>query len=327
MILCICPSTTIERNWTIPNFSMGGFYRVEDELLLASGKGVNVARTIKKLSLDVICTGFVGGCNGDLFRKLITQENIQGKWVEVDNETRQSITVYDPGTHSDATSFCPRGPAVSPDEWSSFVTTLEDLSHNVDNICISGNIPPGIQREEFSSLIRSFRQANKKVWLDLNGMMLKTGIDAGPFAVKVNLREINELLKQPIHDAFEALEVSRKLRDDFHIATMIITLGLDGAVCSSLYGDFFIRPNHFSKIISSIGCGDAFIGGLLAKFEQGTPMMECLASASAAASANTQELGGGVFRLEDYYKALETTSIVKATIPTKTYQKEIFNES
>jgi fructose-1-phosphate kinase PfkB-like protein len=140
MILSICPTTTVEKNWIIPKFSIGCFYRVQQEFLFASGKGVNVARAIKTLNGQVICTGFVGGFTGQLFKSLVVQEGIQGSWTEACIETRESITVFDPETTQDATSFCPYGPAIQESEWERFVAQLYGLTENVKNISISGNI-------------------------------------------------------------------------------------------------------------------------------------------------------------------------------------------
>jgi sugar/nucleoside kinase (ribokinase family) len=76
-------------------------------------------------------------------------------------------------------------------------------------------------------------------------------------------------------------------------------------VCSSDWGDFSIHPIHIPRVTSSIGCGDAFQGAMLTKFEEGCPMEACLQAAAAAAGANTQKLGPGNFEIQDYFQALE----------------------
>jgi 1-phosphofructokinase family hexose kinase len=309
MILCICPTTTIERNWIIPGFSLGGFYRVEEEILLASGKGINTARVIKNLGQEVICSGFVGNSNGNLFDKLFEQEEIAGYWVRISHETRQSITVYDPRSNTDATSFCPQGPPITNTDWKNFVQLISDLMLHVNHICISGNIPPGINKTQFSSLLKYFDQSNKKVWLDISGPLLETGIKEKPFAVKVNNKEISDLVEQPVNSIHDAIRIAQDLRQQYDIKYMMITLGRIGAVCSCENGDYVIHSNKFDHIVSSIGCGDSFLGGFLAMYQQGATLMDCLSSASAAASANTQKLGAGLFHQKDYLYALTRANI------------------
>jgi 1-phosphofructokinase family hexose kinase len=305
MILSICPTTTIERNWVIPDFSIGGFYRVQQESLFASGKGVNVARVIKNLNGQVLCAGFVGGYTGKLFQSLADQEGLQGSWTESTHEMRESITVYDPQSRQDATSFCPYGPTIYEPEWDHFVADLVRLAENVENLSISGNIPPGIKAEQFYSLVKGLGERRKNVWLDVSGEMLRSGISANPFAVKVNAKEISELANQPVHDKTEAIGVSKAIRKTYGLAIVGVTLGPEGAVCSSTWGDFSIHPIYFPRVTSSIGCGDAFLGAMLTKFEEGYPMEACLKAAAAAAGANTQKLGPGNFEIQDYYQALE----------------------
>ena len=309
MILSVCPTTTLERNWIIPNFSIGGFYRVQQEFLFASGKGVNVARVIKNLNGQVLCAGFVGGFTGKLFQSLADQEGLQGSWTESTHETRESITVYDPQSRQDATSFCPYGPTIYEPEWDHFVADLVSLAENVENLSISGNIPPGIKATQFYSLVKGLVEQRKKVWLDVSGEMLRAGVSANPFAVKVNAKEISELANQPVHDRTEALGVSKAIRETYGIAIVGVTLGPEGAVCSSSWGDFSIHPIHFPRVTSSIGCGDTFLGAMLKKFEEGCPIATCLQAAAAAAGANTQKLGPGNFEIQDYFQALERAEL------------------
>ncbi|MCC6958107.1 MAG: hypothetical protein IT316_15000 [Anaerolineales bacterium] len=309
MIISVCLTSTLERNWIIPKFSIGGFFRVQQELVFAAGKGVNVARVIKKLNGQVMCIGFIGGFVGQYFKSLVDQEGIQGNWTETRTETRESITVFDPEASGDATSFCPHGPVIGESEWVSFVTQFRTLAENVKTICFSGNIPPGISAEQLSTLISELGGRGNQVWLDISGPMLAAGARAAPFAIKVNSSEISELAGQMVRNRKEALEVSRNLREVYDIPMIIVTLGSGGSVCSSEWGDWIAHPVSYPKIISSIGSGDAFLGGLLVQYEKGASLRECLHVASAAASANTQQLGPGVFTAGDYQHAFEKTVV------------------
>jgi 1-phosphofructokinase family hexose kinase len=313
MILCVCLTPTIERNWITPNFGIGGFYRVEQEFVFASGKGINVARVIKELKGEVFSIGFIGGHNGQIFQDLIEAEGIQGCWTHISGESRQSITVYNPGSENDATSLCDYGPSISTEEWLHLTQDLFDLARNVKNICISGSIPPGIEEEQLSTVIKSLGQQHKNVWLDLNGQMLEVGVKANPYAIKVNAREISELTGKTITDKTNALEISRNVLNLYDISIVTITLGPNGAVCSSTWGDWIIHPIQYPRVISSIGCGDSFLGGLLTGYDAGLPLEECLRWATAAAGANTQKLGPGNFELEDYYKALERVDVERVS--------------
>jgi 1-phosphofructokinase family hexose kinase len=313
MILCICLTPTIERNWITPGFGIGGFYRVEQEFIFASGKGINVARVIKELKGEAFSIGFIGGHNGQIFQDLIEAEGIEGCWTHISGESRQSITIYNSSSENDATSLCDYGPSISTGDWQHLSQDIFDHARDVKNICISGSIPPGINEEQLSIVIRSLGRQHKNVWLDLSGKMLEFGVKANPYALKVNAREISELAGKTILDISEALEISTNVRNLYNISIMTITLGPNGAVCSSIWGDWIIHPIQYPRVISSIGCGDAFMGGLLTGYDAGLPLEECLRWASAAAGANTQKLGPGNFEAGDYKKALARVNIERVS--------------
>ncbi len=313
MILCVCLTPTIERNWITPNFGIGGFYRVEKEFVFASGKGINVARVIKELKGEAFSIGFIGGHNGQIFQELIEAEGIRGSWTHISGETRLSITIYNPTSEKDATSLCDYGPLISNGDWLQLAQDLFDHAGNVKNICISGGIPPGIKEENLSTVIKSLGSQHVNVWLDLNGRMLESGVKANPFAIKVNAREISELTGKTISDKNDALKISNYVRNLYGISIVAITLGPNGAICSSNWGDWIIHPIQYPRLISSIGCGDSFMGGLLTGYDAGLALEECLRWASAAAGANTQKLGPGNFETEDYKKALERVHIERVS--------------
>jgi 1-phosphofructokinase/tagatose 6-phosphate kinase len=107
----------------------------------------------------------------------------------------------------------------------------------------------------------------------------------------------------------EALKASREIHRDSNVPVVIITLGPEGAVCSSVFGDWRIHPVQYPEIVSSIGSGDAFLGGLLSYDDLGAPFDECLKAACAASSANTQSLGPGVFDMDDFHSAMKRVII------------------
>jgi 1-phosphofructokinase family hexose kinase len=313
MVLCVCLTPTIERNWITPNFGIGGFYRVEQEFTFASGKGINVARVIKELKGQAFSIGFIGGHNGQIFQDLVEAEGIQGSWTHIAGESRQSITIFNPNSENDATSLCSFGPSISAGDWLHLSQDIFDRAQDEKNICISGGNPPGIKEHQLSTLINKLGRQHKNVWLDLSGRMLEAGVKANPFAVKVNAREISELTGKAILDRSEALEVSHAVRNLYGVSIVAVTMGPNGAVCSSPGGDWIIHPIEYPRVISSIACGDSFMGGLLTGVEAGLPLEDSLKFASAAAGANTQKLGPGNFEAGDYQKALQRVNIERVS--------------
>jgi fructose-1-phosphate kinase PfkB-like protein len=135
--------------------------------------------------------------------------------------------------------------------------------------------------------------------------MLTVGAKATPFAIKVNAKEISELAGQQVHERAEALEISRSLRKAYAIPLISVTLGPKGSVCSSDWGDWIVHPVQYPEVISSIGSGDSFLGGLLVQYEH---VPDGMLRASLAEPPPTHSNWGRVFSIEDYTHALEDCS-------------------
>src|SRR5438093_1280961 len=86
------PNTTL----TVANLQLGHRHRAQQGLVMAGGKGVNVARALKRLGEPVIATGLVGGHNGARILDEMTAEGILNDFVRIRGESRTSTVVVDP---------------------------------------------------------------------------------------------------------------------------------------------------------------------------------------------------------------------------------------
>ena len=78
---------------------------------MAGGKGVNVARALKRLGEPVIATGLVGGRNGAHILDGMTDEGILNDFVRIRGESRTSTVVVDPtsGVQTEIYEYGPGG--------------------------------------------------------------------------------------------------------------------------------------------------------------------------------------------------------------------------
>ena len=81
MILCITPNPAIDRTINIPALDPGQIHRAQEVMIAAGGKGVNVARTIRRLGGETLCMGFAGGHNGHLLSDLTQNESLNPHWT------------------------------------------------------------------------------------------------------------------------------------------------------------------------------------------------------------------------------------------------------
>jgi sugar/nucleoside kinase (ribokinase family) len=102
-------------------------------------------------------------------------------------------------------------------------------------------------------------------------------------------------------DEIEAVTGKRDLKSaikavhDFGVETVIVTLGMKGAVISidrTTYNVPAYKPN---KVVDPTGAGDAFMGGFLAEYIQGGDSLWCACVGSAVASTVVEGVGPTFF--------------------------------
>ena len=64
MIVTVTLNAALDRTLTVPHFQRGQRHRASQVLTLAGGKGINIARALKRLELPVVATGLAGALPG-----------------------------------------------------------------------------------------------------------------------------------------------------------------------------------------------------------------------------------------------------------------------
>src|SRR5690349_5281922 len=96
MIVTVTMNAALDRTLTVPNFRSGQRHRASGGLTLAGGKGINVARALKRLDVPVVATGLAGGRTGTRIVEELTSEAILNDFVRIVDESRTSTAVVDP---------------------------------------------------------------------------------------------------------------------------------------------------------------------------------------------------------------------------------------
>jgi len=96
MIVTVTLNAAVDRTLVVPNFQLGHRHRASVGFPSAGGKGINIARALKRLGAPVVCTGLAGGRTGTLLVEELTNEGILNDFVRIGAESRTSIAVLDP---------------------------------------------------------------------------------------------------------------------------------------------------------------------------------------------------------------------------------------
>src|SRR5262249_58444155 len=122
---------------TVPNFQLRHRHRASQGLTLAGGKGINVARGLKRLDVPVVATGLAGGGTGTRIIEELTSEAILNDFVRIGDQSRTSTAVVGP-TAGSYTEINEWGPHVSTEELETLLDKLRYLSRGADFVVIAG---------------------------------------------------------------------------------------------------------------------------------------------------------------------------------------------
>ena len=279
-ILSICLSPGLQRTVSINALKLGEVNRLESILLGVSGKGVNVCRVLQQLGLDSCCLA-QGGSNAGTLLSLAQLEGLNLRLIPSPSRLRTCTTIIETTTVSGrrVTELVePSSPVddACVDAMSETVRTLLPLA-NV--LVIAGSMAPGFPLGFQSQLASMARDAGVPVFLDMQGAALKAALVARPAVVKINLAEFvatfladqfkggehSGALAEPLiaPDIMAAVaEISRTQASSF-----VLTRGAN-SILLARNGElraFPVVPLAAEEIINPIGCGDAFLAGMLAQ--------------------------------------------------------------
>jgi 1-phosphofructokinase family hexose kinase len=311
LIVTVTMNAAIDRTLTVPNFQLGHRHRASQGLTLAGGKGINVARALKRLNYPVVATGLAGGRTGTRIVEELTGEAILNDFVRIADESRTSSAVVDP-TGNTYTEINEWGPQVEPDELEILLEKIQYLSRGADAVVFAGSLPRGVEEDFYAETIRDLNRRGVRCVLDSEGEPLRLGVEAEPFLVSPNQREAESLVGQEFGD-----------QDDFVMALdAVAEMGARNVLITQESGSFALlredrkaRRLHASaprvEPVSAVGAGDVLLAAFLAGRLEGRPADDALRLAVAAGTSSTLEVGAGRFDPREAGRLVNLVQVVE----------------
>ena len=179
MIITVTLNAALDRSVTVPILKLGQRHRASDVLTLAGGKGINVARALKRLDHPVVATGLAGGRTGTSIVEQLTEESILNDFVRIRQESRTSTLVVDPtsGTQTEINEW---GPKVSETELEMLLDKVRYLSRSAEAVVFAGSLPRGVADGFYADAARELARRGARVALDTESEQMRLGIEAEP---------------------------------------------------------------------------------------------------------------------------------------------------
>jgi 1-phosphofructokinase family hexose kinase len=311
MIVTVTLNAALDRILTVPNFQLGHRHRASEGVALAGGKGINIARALKRLDVPVVATGLAGGRTGTRILEELRGEGILHDFVPIADESQTSTTVVDP-SGSSYTEIYERGPEVGPEELDLLREKLHYLARAADWVVFAGSLPRKVDEAFFAEAIRDLNRRGVRTALDTEGEPLRLGVEAEPFLVSPNEREAEALVGQEFH---EEADFAQALDDIAELGPRNVLIA-EGTGCFALFREERERRRFHVvapklEAVSSVGFADVLLAGFLAAETAGRPLDESLRSAVAAGAASTLAVGAGRFEPREAGRLLPAVESVE----------------
>ncbi|WP_319582561.1 1-phosphofructokinase [uncultured Pseudodesulfovibrio sp.] len=287
-IVTVTMNPAIDLACTVPGFAAGAVNRVAGYQSDAAGKGVNIAGLLRKFDLPVTVSGFLGTENARIFEKRFADLGMTDEFVRVPGETRIGIKVLDPESKSTTDINFP-GLAPDAKHMDRLAEIIEQLSIEAGIVVIAGSLPVGVAPDSVGRLIRIIKDQGAKAVVDTSGPALAAAVEAGPWLIKPNDAELAELVGRPMDSLDDMVAEARRMNAS-GIATVAVSLGARGAVFVEDGQAMLSQPPKI-EAVSTVGAGDAMIGGLVAGMALGLPLKERVRMATALSAATVMQAG------------------------------------
>jgi 6-phosphofructokinase 2 len=137
-----------------------------------------------------------------------------------------------------------------------------------------------------------------RVVVDTSGGALQRTLDARPFLVKPNLRELSQLAGHPLESDEQIEEAAQGLVREGKVAVVVVSLGAGGAVVVSEEGARTVRAPTV-PIRSKVGAGDSTVAGITLALSRGESLVDAARFGVAAGAAAVMTEGTELCRRED----------------------------
>jgi 1-phosphofructokinase len=309
MIATVTLNPAIDKSVIVRGFEVGKTNRGEVARVDAGGKGINVAKALKRLGATVCALGLVAGSNGRFILDVLSAEGIPADFVHVPGETRVNLKIHDPEKGTE-TELNEPGFQVTAEHLEELRRKIAAHAPECQVMVFSGSLPPNVPPEIFAELIHIAKGQGARCFLDTAGLGLKHGLAAGPFLIKPNRAEVEDLLKCTLRTRRELVEAARELMG-MGSEEVLISLGAEGAVGVAGKEALFAQPPAV-KVRSSVGAGDTMVAAMAYAGVEGLPFRQAFRMAVAASAATVAMEGTKVADLTSVQELIPQVTLEDA---------------
>ena len=289
-----------------PKVELGDVNLVQTNALLAAGKGINVAKVLSDLDVQLTIGGFLGKENRDGFNLLFKSLNVIDKFETIEGRTRINVKLTE--ENSEVTDLNFSGFTISEQDWQHFVTNSLEWLKNIDMVAISGSLPAGVSLDKFTKWMEQVKAICPKIVFDSSRDALVAGLKAKPWLIKPNDKELEMWVGRKLPTLEDVKAAAMELVND-GIENVVISLGSKGALWVTKNEAWLAKPPK-CHVVSTVGAGDSMVAGLMYGLMTNRSIKDTLVFASSVAALSVGQAGVGISDCQAVNNMLEKIEII-----------------
>ncbi len=296
MITTVCMNPALDKTVTVDALQMGQVNRIRASRTDVGGKGVNVAVVARRLDMTAQVIGIAGEDGLERIRQKLDMEQVGHAFLPVEGAVRVNTKVVSLDG-SGVTELNESGPTMTADVLAEFFALARGKAQGSDAVVITGSLPPGCPAGTYRELIRAL--SGTRCILDVGGAELVLGVEARPFLVKPNHHELAAALRTELRTMADIRRGAQSLVDA-GAENVVVSMGKEGALYVGAEGAFY-APEVPVEVHSTVGAGDALVGGLLYGLTKYGTMRDAFRCGVAAGTASVMTEGTQLIVPDDFH--------------------------
>lgn len=260
------------------------------------GKATHVSVVLSRLSIENIATGFIGFNNKDILIHLLRKKGVVCDFIEQKgSSTRESLILIDESGKG-SYMLTEKGFKIEDKTYEKLLVKLKNNIKENDIVIFAGSPPEGIDNKKYRTILKVVKERKGKIIVDVAGEYLKTAVSLKPVMIKPNEFEFQELVGKPLNTLGDYVKEIQTLLDT-GIEYVVVSLGKKGSLVGHKHKIYRVIPPNVNEV-NDTGCGDVFVGGVIAQLMKDSPFEDIFRFATALSASKATQQGSSDFSLK-----------------------------
>ena len=287
-IITVTLNPCIDKTITVEGFSEGGLNRIQKVRADAGGKGINVAKVLKRLGAEVVAIGILAEGGRETMLAELNERKISYDFLTFPGDIRTNYKIFDKEKEQ-VTEMNEAGFFVEETKLAEVENLVRKHLADCGVMVLSGSLAPGIPKDFYKRLILLAKAYSVRVILDADGEALVKGLEAKPFALKPNHFELEQLCGKTLDTQEKILACGKDLLQ-CGVELIAVSQGAEGAI--------YMTPEKACQVQlypiacqSTVAAGDSMVAAMAFSLVEDREL-EALARLSSAAGTITASKPG-----------------------------------